>query len=123
MSNLTNRDIMAKIIQAVKQITPGGGGESNVIVVGYTEEQGVLTLDKTWAEINTAVRAGKQVIVFHEGTWQESETNYASFAEVWYCTSISSGHNADGDFHEVTLGTVSLSADGENSYPTVNMEG
>lgn len=45
----------------------GGGGGGVLLKVGVTVEEGVATMDKTWAEINTAFNSGIVfVILFNE---------------------------------------------------------
>lgn len=43
----------------------GGGGSSDTFIIHASVVSGALTLDKTWNEINTALRAGKACFIFY----------------------------------------------------------
>lgn len=54
-----NGDVLTVVEGAWTKAAPSGGG---VLVVGYTESDGILSLDKNYTEIKTAWLSGKQVI-------------------------------------------------------------
>lgn len=98
----------------------GGGGGSGGLVVSLTQDGPQFTMNKTFAEIRDALRAGTNVLVdFPEGI---EEHNIAG-------TGIIVHYNKDREFYNVDVATgggmnnnISFLALGEDDYPSITYD-
>ena len=97
-------------------VAPGGGGGGGSLVVGSTTVENVTTLDKTAAEIETAFRAGKSVVVLID---YEDDQEYYSYTVLKIASTTS---EIDFYIDYTPDGSIEFAANSGEDYPTHTWE-
>ena len=112
--------LLDKIADVLEERDSGssGGGSSEPFIVGSTTEGTVVTLNKTWNEIKTALESGKVVLL--------DVMSYQYFDDgcIYYAlTSIEYfGGNATYEIYFGEHNSVNFTANSADDYPSVSFD-
>lgn len=112
--DVANLDSNAAIINILGNVAGGGGASAGGLVVNSSVSNGTATLDKTFAEIESAMKAGRTVVI---------KTEAGGVVSVYTVTYTSS--NQGTGYYDVTVHTgeaaMRFTADSPDGYPSLTL--